>query len=94
MGADLWALVLEGTSELALQALMAAAIKHSRLLSDFLIDVVSEHHRTFNDQLSVADWKHFLAECERRDPAVSSWVKVNYSKFGNLLAEVKAVTGE
>jgi hypothetical protein len=37
-----------------------AAIKHSRLLGDFLNDVVKEQYRVFSKQLSVQDWKKFL----------------------------------
>ena len=35
MGPDLWEMVHTGTADLSTQALLAAAIKHSRLLGDF-----------------------------------------------------------
>ena len=60
MAPDLWKMVLNGSSETALQALLVAAIKHSRLLGDFLNDVVKEQYRVFSKQLSVQDWKKFL----------------------------------
>jgi hypothetical protein len=95
MGSDLWSLVTDGTSDVALQALMAAAIKHSRLLGDFLVDIVREHHRTFTDRVSVADWRGFLTECERRDPEVSLWSDTTKAKLGQvvfrILAEAKYI---
>lgn len=90
MRPDLWSLVIKGTSDVAVQALMAAAIKHSRLLGDFLVDVVKEHQRTFKDQLSVADWKNFLVTCERRDPAVSSWSDTTKAKLGQVVFRILA----
>jgi hypothetical protein len=95
MTPELWALVIDGASEVAIQAVMAAAVKHSRLLGDFLVDIVKEHHRTFNNQISPADWKRFLGECERRDPAVASWSDSTKAKLGQvifrILAEAKYV---
>jgi hypothetical protein len=73
MTPDLWELVVNGTSETALQSLLAAAIKHSRMLGDFLFEIVKDHYRIFEKQLTTIDWNHFLALCKQRDTAVSTW---------------------
>ncbi len=43
MDKDLWQLIRDGSSEIASQALLAASIKHSRLVGDFL-DTILRHH--------------------------------------------------
>ncbi len=52
MEADLWRLVRDGSSLIATQAVMAAAVKHSRLLRDFLDLVVREQYRLFSPGLT------------------------------------------
>lgn len=95
MTPDLWELVVNGTSEVALQSLFAAAIKHSRMLGDFLFDVVKDHYRIFEKQLTMSDWNHFLAICEQRDPTVSTWSGTTRAKLGQvvfrILAEAKYI---
>ncbi len=95
MSPELWEMVMHGNSEVARQALLAAAIKHSRLLGDFLNEVVKEHYKVFNEQLSVMDWKNFLAACAQRDGAVATWSDTTKAKLGQvifrILAEAKYV---
>lgn len=95
MTPDLWKLVVNGTSETALQALLAAAIKHSRMLGDFLSEVVKDHYRVFEKRLTIGDWNHFLALCEQRDHTVSTWSDTTKAKLGQvvyrILAEAKYI---
>ena len=51
MHPKLWELIANGNSEVATQALLAAAIKHSRLLGEFIQRVVKQNLRVFNKQL-------------------------------------------
>jgi len=95
MTPDLWKIVAEGGAEVATQALLAAAIKHSRLLSDFLDRVVRHHFRVFDFQLSAKDWSDFLETCEHLDSNVISWTEMTRKKLGQvvfrILAEAKYV---
>lgn len=50
MNADLWTLVKDGNSTVATHACLAAAVKHSALLADFLELVVTGKHEPW--------WKH------------------------------------
>jgi hypothetical protein len=59
MDADLWKLVRDGTLIVATHAVLAAAIKHSPLLGDFLDRVVGEQFRLFNPQLTHAAWEDY-----------------------------------
>ena len=52
MGPDLWRLVKDGKGTVAFHAALAAAVKHSRLLGDFLDLVVREQHRLYAKTLS------------------------------------------
>ena len=92
---ELWGMVVHGNSEIATQSLLAAAIRHSRLLGDFLNEVVKEHYRVFDRKLATTDWKNFLAVCAQRDKAVSTWSETTKAKLGQvvfrILAEAKYV---
>jgi hypothetical protein len=90
MTPELWKMVADDAVETATQALMAAAIKHSRLLGDFLDQVVREHYRVFDKQLSVNDWNRFLSECEHRDGAVSVWSPSTRAKLGQVVLRILA----
>ena len=52
MKPDLWEIILNGASDTATQALMAAAIKHSRLLGDFMEKVIRQLRQTFVPKIS------------------------------------------
>jgi len=51
MEVDLWRLVRDGTGTVATHAVLAAAVKHSSLLGDFLDLVVRDHYRLFSASL-------------------------------------------
>ena len=73
METDLWKLARDGTGEVATHAVLAAAIKHSPLLGDFLDLVVREHYRLFTATLSNKCWEDYLDECRGRDPEMPVW---------------------
>jgi hypothetical protein len=90
---ELWHLVLDQDREITTQALLVASIKHSRLLRDFLDQVVREHYRTFKRQLALSDWRTFLAECAARDPAVATWTESTQKKLGQVVFRILAEAG-
>ena len=73
MGSDLWKLVRDGDRVVATQATLAAAIKHSRLLGDFLDLVVRELYREFKPMLTRAMWEDYISDCQGRDPEMPLW---------------------
>ena len=83
-------LIVEGEGELCSQILLAAAIRHSRLLGDFLRDVYSADLRTLEHTLSDRQWEAFLAECEHRDDAVSQWAESTCEKLFQVIVRVLA----
>ena len=73
MQPELWRLVRDGAGEVATHAVLAAAIKHSHLLGDFLDLAVREQYRVFNTVLSNKLWDEYLDDCRRRDPEMPVW---------------------
>jgi hypothetical protein len=67
-GPDLWRLVRDGSGSVVTHGLLAAAIKHSPLLGDFLDLVVREQFRVFNTTLPKRLFHDFLQDCRGRDP--------------------------
>jgi hypothetical protein len=73
MGPDLWRLVRDGKGSVATHAVLAAAVKHSPLLGDFLDLVVREQYRLFAERLTNKLWDDYLDGCQERDPDMPQW---------------------
>jgi hypothetical protein len=86
-----WQMIAEGSQEVATQALLAAAIKHSRVLADFLSDVYAGHLRRLEEKLSPAkDWELFWAECIRRDPEAAAFSDTTTAKMLQVILRILA----
>jgi len=81
-------LVADGDGELSSQVLLAAAARHSLLLSDFLRDVYAPDLRRLERYLSHRQWDAFLAECECRDPAVGTWAASTRAKLFQVIVRM------
>lgn len=97
MKPELWKMVVRGSSDIATQALMVAAIKHSRLLSDFMDKIIREKWRTFKQGISPKDWNELLEMCSQIDPSILDWSDSTLSKLRQvifrILAEAKYIDG-
>jgi len=95
MTPELWKLIKEGNSDIAVQAILAASIKHSSLLGDFMDKILREHWLTFNYKISAKDWNDYLETCVQIDPKVSEWKASTISKLRQvvfrILAEAKYI---
>lgn len=87
---SLWPLVADGDKEVAMQALFAAALKHSDLLSDFVREVVADHVRRLEMTLSPREWEQFLAGCQARDPVVGTWSESTRRKLLQVVLRILA----
>ena len=65
---DGWRLISRGSREVRVQMVLGSALLHSRLLRDFLTEIVWPKHRRFEKTLEISDWTVFFAECVHRDP--------------------------
>ena len=81
MTPPLWELVRDGTNAVATQAVLAATVKHSHLLGDFLDLTVRDRLRLFKAALTHKDWDEFVEGCVARDPHVSDWTPAVVTKL-------------
>ena len=93
MGPDLWVLVRDGSATVATHAVLAAAIKHSALLGDFLDLVVREQFRLFNPKLSYAVWGDYLDDCRGRDADMPLWKESTRRRLRSSVFQTLAQAG-
>lgn len=93
MQPELWRLVRDGAGKVASHAVLAAAIKHSHLLGDFLDLVVREQYRIFNTVLSNKLWDEYLVDCRRRDPDMPVWQEVTRRRLRSSVFQILAQAG-
>ena len=95
MDRELWKLIYYGSSEITSQALLAASIKYSRLVGDFMDTVLREHWQTFTKTICDSDWIKFLEVCAQVDPKVETWKESTRKKLKQvvfrMLAEAKYI---
>jgi phosphoenolpyruvate carboxylase len=92
MDQGLWQLVYDGSSEVSSQALLAASIKHSRLVGDFMDIVLRQLWQTFTKKICVSDWNRFLETCAQIDPKVDTWKESTRSKLKQIVFRILAET--
>jgi len=93
MEPPLWLLIKEGSSPVATQACLAAAIKHSALLADFFDLALREQYKVFAKTLSTQHWEDFIADCSIRDPAVASWSDSTVRKLRTVVFHILEQSG-
>ncbi|MGY0788068.1 DUF1819 family protein [Azospirillum argentinense] len=93
MGPELWELVRDGSHVVATHAVFACAIKHSRLLGDFLDLAVREQFRLFRPDLPRKRWNDFLEQCRNRDPFMPEWQESTSNKLADSIYRILAEVG-
>ena len=93
MGPDLWKLVRDGRGTVATHAVFAAAVKHSRLLGDFLDLVVAEQYRVFGMVLSNKMFADYLEGCRERDPGMPQWNETTRRRLQSSVFQMLAQAG-
>lgn len=76
-----WELVRDAASPVAHQAMLAATVKQSPLLGDFLDLVVREQFRRFAPTLPQPLWEDYLLDCRGRDPEMPWWSDATRQKL-------------
>lgn len=90
---ELLRIVVSGSRTTSNQALLVIAIRHSRLLGDFLVRVVKEHWRQFETKLKPSDWDEFLEQCEQLDPSVKKWQASTRTKLDRVVRKCLVESG-
>jgi len=83
-------LIAEGDVEVCSQILLAASMRHSQLLRDFMRDVYAADLKRFEMTMSHRQWDAFLAECEHRDGAVLDWAASTREKLFQVVVRILA----
>jgi hypothetical protein len=86
-------MVAEAPTALATQAVMAAAVKHSPLLADFLNFCYREQVRLFQPALTHSLWPEFLDQCAARDPLMPVWSDSTSAKLRENVFRILAESG-
>jgi hypothetical protein len=88
LDAGAWKMVAGRESEVALQLLLAGAVKHSQLLGDFMLRVYADRQRRLEPTLARSDWQDFLVECSHRDFTVASWANSTKAKLFQVIVRI------
>ena len=83
-------LIADGDGEVASQTLLIGAIRHSRLLADFLRDVYGQDLRKLELKLSHRQWESFIDERARIDEAIGGWANSTRDKLFQVIVRILA----
>ena len=89
----LWEMVRDGSALLATHACLAAAVKHSPLLGDFLDIAVREQYRLFRPAISNPIWEHFIEDCRNRDTGMAAWSESTVARLRSTVFAILAQVG-
>ena len=90
LNAQAWKMLTERENEVVVQLLLAAAVKHSQLLGDFMLRVYADRQRRLEPALAPIDWQDFLAECAHHDAAVAGWSDSTKAKLFQVIVRILA----
>ena len=88
LDAQAWQMITQRESEVVNQLLLAAAVKHSQLLGEFMRQVYAWRQRSLEPTLSPLDWQDFLTECAHHDAAVSGWSASTRAKLLQVVVRI------
>jgi len=91
--AGLWALIRDGSLIVATHACLAAAVKHSALLGDFLDLVMRDQYRLRNPNLPPAVWERYIEDCQSRDPDMPVWSESTIRRLSSSVFQILAQAG-
>ena len=91
--APLWKLIRDGSVVEATHACLAAAVKGSHLLGDFLDVVVRDQYRTFMEVLALTLWAEYIEDCRRRDPEMPQWSESTITRLRSSVYSILAEAG-
>lgn len=88
LDAKAWKMIVGREHEVVTQLLLAAAVKHSQLLGDFMRRVYADHQRRLEPALAPIDWQDFLTECAHHHPAVAGWSDTTKAKLFQVIVRI------
>jgi len=80
--------VAHGDQELVQMTLLYAVLKTSRLIIDFLHDVIAEKLQRFDRELTKLDWMVFLEERSQIESGIGEWSETSKKKIGQVVFRI------
>ncbi len=93
LGEALWVMVRDGGREQATQAAFAGALKHSRLLGDFMDIAIREQRTLFANELEPRMWTEYIGGCRGRDPDMPHWRDTTVARLRSAVFSMLAEAG-
>ena len=93
MTPDLWVMIRDGDSTLSTQANFAAAIKHCRLLGDYLDIIIRSQFKKLEDTLPLSLWDEFIVLCEQNDPLMEQFPPSSAQKMRSNIHKILVEVG-
>ncbi len=90
LGEGLWRMVRDGRRAQATQAAFAGAVKHSRLLGDFMDITMREQRALFSKKLEHRMWNEYIGGCRGRDPDMPHWSDSTVAKLRSVVFSMLA----
>ena len=86
-------MVRDGDLVTSTHACMAAAIKHSALLGDFLDIALRDQYRLMSEVLRPSVWSHYVDSCHDRDPEMPAWAESTVDRLRSTVFQILAQVG-
>ncbi|MDR0610564.1 MAG: DUF1819 family protein [Planctomycetaceae bacterium] len=93
MTPDLWRLVRDGNKLVATHACLAATVKRSAIVADFLYLVVRDLLRQYEVKLTNRDWTDFIYDCRNRIPDLPEWHENTMIRMRSSVFQILAQAG-
>jgi hypothetical protein len=93
MTSNLWAMVRDGDATLSIQANFAAAIKHCRLLGDYMDIIIREQFKKMENSLPLSLWDEFIVLCEQNDPLMEQFPPSTAQKMRSNIHKILIEVG-
>jgi hypothetical protein len=93
MTPDLWVMIRDGDATMSTQANFAAAIKHCRLLGDYLDIIIRSQFKKLEDTLPLSLWDEFIVLCEQNDPLMEQFPPSSAQKMRSNIHKILVEVG-
>jgi len=78
-------MVRDGGRDQSIQAAFPGAVRHSRLLGDFMDIALREQRALFAKKLENRVWSDYIAGCRGRDPEMPHWSDTTVAKLRSVV---------
>jgi hypothetical protein len=93
MPPEILQMIRDSAGDVATHAVLAAAIRHSPLLGDFMDLTLRDQYRRFSKCLTNKVWEDYLEECRGRDPEMPQWSDSTVRRLRSSVFQILAQAG-